>query len=113
MEHSGVNTGPGDSISADIERSVLKAAAGAAAIATAQFPILGANDRIRVGQVGLGGRGTNHIQFYSSLDSDCQIVGLAGRDFCRDIKRREHAKFAFSVRRSGDIVKTEWPSAAA
>ena len=35
--------------------------AAAAAIATSQFPILGANDRINVGIVGLGGRGTDHI----------------------------------------------------
>ena len=38
-----------------------------AAIATAAFPILGANDRIQVGLVGLGGRGTDHIKFYSCL----------------------------------------------
>src|SRR5438552_12227172 len=47
---------------------------GAAAVATARFPILGANDRINVGQVGIGGRGTDHIKYYSSLDSDCRIV---------------------------------------
>ena len=34
--------------------------AAAAMIATARFPI-GANDRINVGQVGIGGRGTDHI----------------------------------------------------
>jgi hypothetical protein len=50
--------------------------AAAAAIATAQFPILGANDRIQVGQVGLGGRGTNHIDYYDSLDSDCRIAAV-------------------------------------
>jgi hypothetical protein len=48
----------------------------AAAVATARFPILGANDRINVGQVGIGGRGTDHINFYSSLDSDCRIVAV-------------------------------------
>jgi len=48
----------------------------AAAIATAQFPILGANDRIQVGVVGLGGRGTNHIDFYSGLDTDCRIAAV-------------------------------------
>ena len=50
--------------------------AAAAAIATAQFPILGANDRINVGVVGLGGRGTDHIHSYSSLDADARIAGL-------------------------------------
>lgn len=48
----------------------------AAAIATAQFPILGANDRIRIGQVGLGGRGRDHVNYYSSLDSECQVVAI-------------------------------------
>ncbi|HYM11618.1 MAG TPA: Gfo/Idh/MocA family oxidoreductase [Bryobacterales bacterium] len=50
--------------------------AAAAAIATAQFPILGANDRIQVGIIGLGGRGTNHIDYYSSLDTDCRIAAV-------------------------------------
>ena len=48
----------------------------AAAIATAQFPILGANDRIQVGVVGVGARGTEHIDSYSSLDSDCRIAAV-------------------------------------
>ena len=48
----------------------------AAAIATTQFPILGANDRIRIGQVGLGGRGRDHVNYYSSLDSECQVVAI-------------------------------------
>src|SRR5690349_12069093 len=48
----------------------------AAAVATARFPILGANDRINVGQVGIGGRGTDHINYYSSLDADCRIVAI-------------------------------------
>jgi predicted dehydrogenase len=50
--------------------------AAAAAIATARFPILGANDRVNVGIVGLGGRGTDHINFYSKLPGDCRIAGL-------------------------------------
>jgi predicted dehydrogenase len=50
--------------------------AASAAIATAQFPILGANDRIQVGIVGLGGRGTNHMDFYSTLDTDCRIAAV-------------------------------------
>lgn len=48
----------------------------AAAVATAQFPILGANDRIQVGVVGLGGRGTDHVNAYSSLDTDCRIAAV-------------------------------------
>ena len=48
----------------------------AAAIATSRFPILGANNRINVGIVGLGGRGTDHVHSYSSLDADSRIAAL-------------------------------------
>ncbi|HWR53650.1 MAG TPA: Gfo/Idh/MocA family oxidoreductase [Bryobacteraceae bacterium] len=48
----------------------------AAAIATARLPILGANDRINLGIVGLGGRGRDHIQFYSQLDAECRIAAV-------------------------------------
>jgi predicted dehydrogenase len=54
-------------------RSFVKAAA---AIATARFPILGANDRINVGIVGLGGRGSDHIEYYSALDPECRIAAV-------------------------------------
>jgi predicted dehydrogenase len=50
--------------------------AAAAAVATARFPILGANDRINVGVVGLGGRGTNHIDYYSKIDAECRIAAV-------------------------------------
>ncbi|MBK5291429.1 MAG: Gfo/Idh/MocA family oxidoreductase [Acidobacteriia bacterium] len=55
-------------------RQFVKAAS--AAIATAQFPILGANDRINLGQVGLGGRGTDHIKYYTSIDTECRFAAL-------------------------------------
>jgi predicted dehydrogenase len=55
-------------------RQFLKAAA--TAIATAQHPILGANDRINLGIIGLGGRGNDHIKFYSTLDTESRIAGL-------------------------------------
>ena len=55
-------------------RQFIKTAA--AAIATSRFPILGANDRINVGIVGLGGRGTDHMEAYASLDSDARIAAL-------------------------------------
>jgi predicted dehydrogenase len=48
----------------------------AAAIATTRFPILGANDRINLGIVGIGGRGVDHIQFYSKLPEDSRIAAL-------------------------------------
>jgi hypothetical protein len=40
--------------------------AGAAAIATQARPILGANDRVNVAIVGIGGRGADHVREYSS-----------------------------------------------
>ena len=43
-------------------RNVL--AGAAAAVATAARPILGANDRITIAVVGVGGRGMNHVQEY-------------------------------------------------
>lgn len=48
----------------------------AAAVATARFPILGANDRINLGIVGLGGRGNDHIRNYATLDADCRLAAL-------------------------------------
>ena len=47
-----------------------------AAIASAAVPILGANDRVNVGIVGLGGRGNDHIGFFTNLDSDCRIAAI-------------------------------------
>src|SRR5262249_44290985 len=47
-----------------------------AAIATSAFPILGANDKIQLGIVGLGGRGNDHIGFYSTLDAESRMVAV-------------------------------------
>jgi len=55
-------------------RQFVKAAA--AAVATAQFPILGANDRINLAVVGVGGRGTNHVDYYSTLSSECRLAAI-------------------------------------
>jgi predicted dehydrogenase len=48
--------------------------AGAAAIATQARPILGANDRVNVAIVGIGGRGADHVREYSGLD--CHLAAL-------------------------------------
>ena len=45
-----------------------RAILGAAAVATAKFPILGANERVNLGQVGIGGRGRDHIAFYAAIE---------------------------------------------
>lgn len=47
-----------------------------AALAASASRVLGANDRINVGIVGLGGRGRNHMQDYSSLSTECRISAL-------------------------------------
>lgn len=58
----------------NLRRDFLRTA-GAAAIATAARPILGANDRVRVGIIGLGGRGNNHMTAYSSIQT-CEVAAL-------------------------------------
>ncbi|MCU0247272.1 MAG: Gfo/Idh/MocA family oxidoreductase, partial [Bryobacter sp.] len=54
-------------------RQFMKAAA--AAISTARFPILGANDRVQIGVVGLGGRGNDHMNFYNEI-TDCRVAAV-------------------------------------
>ncbi|MBI3209848.1 MAG: Gfo/Idh/MocA family oxidoreductase [Candidatus Solibacter usitatus] len=54
-------------------RDTLKAI-GAAVIATQARPILGANDRINLAVIGIGGRGTAHVNEYGKLD--CHIAAL-------------------------------------
>ena len=47
----------------------------AAAIGTTRFPILGANDRINLTVIGIGGRGRDHVNEFATL-SDCQLAGV-------------------------------------
>ncbi len=49
-------------------------AIGAAAIATQSRPILGANDRVNIAVVGIGGRGTDHLNEYGRLE--CHIDAI-------------------------------------
>ncbi len=46
-----------------------------AATAAAATRVWGANDRINVAIVGLGGRGTSHLKIYSKLP-DAKVTGL-------------------------------------
>ncbi|MFB3828754.1 MAG: Gfo/Idh/MocA family protein, partial [Bryobacteraceae bacterium] len=46
-----------------------------ATLAASASRVVGANDRIRVGLIGLGGRGGAHLRAYSGI-SDCQITAL-------------------------------------
>jgi predicted dehydrogenase len=73
-------------------REILKAAA---AIATARFPIRGANDRINVGIVGLGGRGRDHIDYFSELKSDCRIAAVC------DVEQAARERAVTLVRNAG------------
>ena len=52
----------------DNRRTFLKTA-GAAVIATPAFPVLGANDRINLAVVGIGGRGRDHINEFAKQPS--------------------------------------------
>jgi predicted dehydrogenase len=79
--------------------------AATAAIATSQFPIRGANDRVNVGIVGLGGRGNDHINFYGTLDSDCRIAAIC--DVNQAARERAGAKIlkdkGYSPKEYGDM----------
>jgi hypothetical protein len=81
-------------------RQFVKAAA--AAIATSQFPILGANDRINVGIVGLGGRGTDHIRSYSSLDAESRIAAVC------DVNQSARERAVAFVRKSRGYESKEY-----
>jgi predicted dehydrogenase len=64
-------------------RTFLRTAAGAV-LAQGAFPVLGANDRVNLAVVGIGGRGRDHIDGYAKL-SQCRIaavcdVNQAGRE---------------------------------
>ena len=62
----------------DNRRSFLKTTA-MAVLARPALPILGANDRINVAVVGIGGRGRDHINEFSA-QPDCRIVAVCDVD---------------------------------
>lgn len=63
-----------------------------AAIATSAFPILGANDKVQVGVVGLGGRGNDHMNFYGKLDTECRMAAVC--DVNQSARERAVAKIS-------------------
>ncbi|MCZ2157018.1 MAG: Gfo/Idh/MocA family oxidoreductase [Bryobacterales bacterium] len=81
-------------------RTFIKAAT--AAIATSQFPILGANDRVSVGVVGLGGRGTDHLHYYSTLDGECRIAAVC------DVNQAARERAVALVRKLKNYAPTEF-----
>lgn len=58
----------------DTSRRAALRTIGAAAISTQTHRILGANDRINVAVVGIGGRGTGHVNEYMKLD--CHMAAV-------------------------------------
>ncbi|MEO8659991.1 MAG: Gfo/Idh/MocA family oxidoreductase [Bryobacteraceae bacterium] len=75
----------------------------AAAIATARFPILGANDRVQVGIVGLGGRGTDHMEYYSNLPGDARIVAVC------DVNQAARERAVSFVQKKSGQKPAEYP----
>ena len=59
-------------------RAFLQTAAGAV-LAQPQFPVLGANDRVNLAVVGVGGRGRDHIDGYAKLPQ-CRIAAVCDVD---------------------------------
>lgn len=62
-----------------------------AALAASATQVIGANDRIRVGLVGLGGRGMDHLSFYLQVP-EAQVAGLC--DVNQAARERAQAKIA-------------------
>ena len=67
-----------------------------AALAASAGRVAGANDRINVGIVGLGGRGTAHLGYYSKI-STCRIAGLC--DVNQAARERAQARLQKTSRR--------------
>src|SRR5687767_7312055 len=74
----------------------------AAAIANARFPNLGANVRINLGIVGLGGRGNDHIRYYSTLDADCRFAALC------DVNQAARERANAAIRKAKDYEAKEY-----
>jgi len=93
-------------------RTVLHGAVAAAAIATSQRPILGANDRINIAIVGLGGRGGNHLTAYCGLP-DAHVAAIVDvnqaaqeRAVANVVKLKGHEPKAYSDMREAFADKS-------
>jgi predicted dehydrogenase len=62
-----------------------------AALAASATRVVGANDRIHVGLVGIGGRGRAHLGYYTKIE-DAQITGLC--DVNQEARERAQARLA-------------------
>ena len=64
--------------------------------------ILAANDRISLGVVGLGGRGTDHLNYYSTLGADCRIAAVC------DVNQAARERAGALVRKLVNYSPTEY-----
>ena len=74
-----------------------------AAIAASATQVMGANDRIRVGIVGIGGRGTAHLNYYLKIPG-AQVAGLCDVNQSRAsaqaiVAKRIHRRLVSSITR--------------
>ena len=83
------------------DRRAFLMGAASAAVATSRFPILGANDKVNLGLVGMGGRGRDHIKFFSTLQNECTI-----RTVC-DVNQAARERAAALVEKSGGAKPKE------
>ena len=74
-----------------------------AATALAASRVWGANDKINIGIVGLGGRGTNHLDFYSLHIPEARIAGLC--DINQAARETAQARLQKNGRRKGQRVR--------
>ncbi|HEY3740365.1 MAG TPA: Gfo/Idh/MocA family oxidoreductase, partial [Bryobacteraceae bacterium] len=70
-----MESNPASSPTDSSRRTFIRTASAVALTAASYSRVLGANDKINVAVVGLGGRGRNHMDFYSQIP-DCRIAAV-------------------------------------
>src|SRR5262245_137633 len=74
-----------------------------AAVALSASRVMGANDRIQVGIIGIGGRGTAHLNSYVKI-SECQVAALC--DVNQAARERAQARLLNATSTKGKEYKT-------
>jgi predicted dehydrogenase len=74
-----------------------------AAVALSASRVIGANDRINVGLIGIGGRGTAHLNSYVKI-SDCQVAALC--DVNQAARERAQARLLTATSTKAKEYKT-------
>ena len=75
----------------------------AAATAASARRILGANDRVNLVVIGVGGRGTAHVRSYTSLKQDCNVMGIC------DVNQAARERASALVVSQGGSKPKEYP----